>query len=447
MAFFEAMIYAFFQMLFRFTLKSYFKVITFSGKENIPEEGPVIFIANHPSALMDPLVLGALLNRQLYFLAAAEYMGKGLLYFFLERFIHMIPVYRPTIHPGEGAKNEDVFRKCYAHLDKEGVILIFPEGSSVTANRLQPLKTGTARIALGAEKNSNGATKVTIIPIGINYGDSHTFRKDLFVNIGAPISLDDPKIANITDDFEKANALTQLMQEKLKERLIHLKDEELDAIFEKITLVINHDVNPKLTEKNNPEAKFEMDKLIQDGLHYYLEKNPQVLVDLDEKLEVYLQRIKFYGVSDSALSTLSPKVKLYDYLRILFGIPFFVLGIIMNVLPYYAAIGVFRKLKIDPAFRGSIGVVIGLLFYLIWYIGLGVTMSRGLHLWWLGFVFFIVGYLSGRFTMYFLNLWHYLRKKGRLKKLLQTNRNVLRSLMHDRESIIADIEKYSVMRE
>jgi 1-acyl-sn-glycerol-3-phosphate acyltransferase len=422
-------------------------VITFSGKENIPKEGATIFIANHPSALLDPLVLAALLNKQLYFLAAAEYMGKGLLYFFLERFIHMIPVYRPNIHPGEVAKNQDVFRKCYEHLDNDGVILIFPEGSSVTANRLQPLKTGTARIALGAAKNSNGKTKVNIVPIGLNYGDSHSFRKDLYVNIGAPVSIDDSSVANVTDDYEKVNALTQLMQDKLKARLIHLNDEKLDAIFEKIALVLNHNSNPKLTEKNNPEAKFELDQKIQEGLHYHFDKNPQVLDLLHDKIENYLQRISFYGVSDSALSTLSPKVKLYDYLRILLGIPIFALGVIMNSLPYYAAIGVFKRMKIATAFKGSIGLVIGMVFYLIWYIGLGILISRGFHHWWLGFVFFAIGYFTGRFAMHFVNLWQFLRKKGRLKKLLQTNRNVLRSLMHDRESIIKDIEKYSVMRD
>ena len=434
-------------MIFKLTLKSYFKVITFSGKDNIPKEGAVIFIANHPSALMDPLVLGALLNRPLYYLAAAEYMGKGLLYYFLEKFIHMIPVYRPTIHPGEVAKNEDVFRKCYEHLDNDGVILIFPEGSSVTANRLQPLKTGTARIALGAAKNSNGATRVNIVPIGLNYGDSHSFRKDLYINIGTPVSIDDPSVANITDEVEKVKALTQLMQDKLKERLIHLEDEKLDTIFEKVALVLNHNANPKLTEKNNPEAKFELDQKIQDGLHYHFDKNPQVLDELHDKIENYLQRIAFYGVSDSALSTLSPKVKPYDYFRILIGMPIFTLGVIINALPYYAAIGVFKRLKIATAFKGSIGLVIGLVFYLIWYVGLGVAISRGFHHWWLGLVFFAVGYLSGRFAMHFVNLWQFLRKKGRLKKLLQTNRNVLRSLMHDRESILADIEKYSVMKD
>lgn len=422
-------------------------MITFSGKEHIPKDGAVIFIANHPSTLMDPLVLGALLERPLYYLAAAEFMGKGLVFRFLEYFIHMIPVYRPDTRPGEASKNKDVFRKCYEHLDKEGVILIFPEGSSITANRLRPLKTGAARIALGAELNSNGNTKVTIVPIGINYGDSHSFRKDLYVNIGPSISTDDPRIANIEDEFDKTNALNELMTERLKEQLIHVEDEKLDAFFNKIGMVINHHFLPETSEKTDPKAKFQLDKQIQEGLHFYYKREPQVIDSLNEKMDIYLDRVKFHGVSDASLATLSPKIRGYDYLRILFGTPVFVLGFIFNFIPYYGAIWTYRQLKVDLSFRGSIGVSLGLAYYLIWYIGLGVIVANLFNLWWMGFVFFTVGYLSGRFTMHYLNLLGYLREKGRLRKLLKSDRSVLRSLIHQREEIIDEVERYALMTE
>ena len=106
------MLYALFRFIFRISARFYFKTFQVKGAENIPKKGPVFIVANHPSGFMDPIVIGILTNRSLFFLA------KGAL--FQSRFsrwilsvLHVIPIFRGDETPGYAEKNEKIFSLCY----------------------------------------------------------------------------------------------------------------------------------------------------------------------------------------------------------------------------------------------------------------------------------------------------------------------------------------------
>lgn len=101
---------------------------------------------------MDPIVLARLINRKIYFLGKGE-LFKGAIISWLRNSLNIIPVYRKQDNPSELNKNADTFRKCYEHLEKDGVILTFPEGVSITERKLKLIKGGASHIALGAEYN------------------------------------------------------------------------------------------------------------------------------------------------------------------------------------------------------------------------------------------------------------------------------------------------------
>ena len=57
------MLYKIITALFYLTTKAYFRSITKHGKKHLPPKNtPVIFVSNHPSAFMDPILLAALIN-------------------------------------------------------------------------------------------------------------------------------------------------------------------------------------------------------------------------------------------------------------------------------------------------------------------------------------------------------------------------------------------------
>ena len=193
------MLYYTLKLLFYLTVKAYFRSITIHGKvSNSSKVKPILFAANHPSSFMDPIILGAYINRSLHFLARGD-VFKMKIVRPLFRQLHMIPVYKADLSPGQLHKNESTFEKCYDHLGKNKTLLIFPEGISKTERRLRPIKTGTARIALGAEEKNGFKLGLEIIPIGLNYSAPHLFKSDVHINYGAPILVKEYEAAYMRD--------------------------------------------------------------------------------------------------------------------------------------------------------------------------------------------------------------------------------------------------------
>ena len=63
--------------------------------------------------------------------------------------IGAIPVHKPEDH-NSPTSNDEMFASCYGALDDAGNILIFPEGVTRNEPSIATVKTGAARIAIGA---------------------------------------------------------------------------------------------------------------------------------------------------------------------------------------------------------------------------------------------------------------------------------------------------------
>ena len=120
--------YLFVKIYMRLGFAFYFKKILISGTKNIPKNKAILFVANHQNALIDPLLIGAISPRELNFLTRADVFNKPLIKALLST-VNMMPIYRIKDGRSGLSKNEEVFQKCYKILNKNGTILIFPEGN------------------------------------------------------------------------------------------------------------------------------------------------------------------------------------------------------------------------------------------------------------------------------------------------------------------------------
>src|SRR5688500_19399469 len=77
--------------------------------------------------------------------------------------------------------NAETFALARGILQRGGSIAIFPEGTTHSDPQLRELKTGAARISLGANLD------VAVIPTGIYYTAKHAFRSSALVRFGEPI--------------------------------------------------------------------------------------------------------------------------------------------------------------------------------------------------------------------------------------------------------------------
>ena len=169
---------------FRSMLRLFFRRIEIVGLDDVPSDQPVIFAANHPNGLVDPLFILCFAPRPVSFLAKAPLFRYPIIGY-LVRVLDAIPVYRKQ--DNTSGSNRETFGRARDVLRRGGSIAIFPEGTTHSDSRLRELKTGAARIALGAEMES-----IAIVPTGIYYTAKQTFRSEALAWFGTPIDSGGP---------------------------------------------------------------------------------------------------------------------------------------------------------------------------------------------------------------------------------------------------------------
>lgn len=157
-------LYALLQKILRPLFIVAFKIRT-DGFDTIPKQGPFIVICNHMSAF-DPLVVGTLIPRPVYFMAKAE-LFRIRPFAYMIRTLHAYPVTR-------GTPDRKALRYSLSLLHDGHTLLIFPEGHRTKTGELQPARSGTVFLS----KHSNAP----LIPVGIvgHYG----FRRGIRYAVG-----------------------------------------------------------------------------------------------------------------------------------------------------------------------------------------------------------------------------------------------------------------------
>jgi glycerol-3-phosphate O-acyltransferase/dihydroxyacetone phosphate acyltransferase len=380
-------LYSILKPLIKVSLKAFFRKIEVIGTENLALDGPIIFVSNHPNAFLDALILVISQKPELHFIAGAEWFGKGFKnYVFREEF-NMIPVVRPWLKKkGEAPAaepdvltNDEMFEQCYISLCVDKRIVIYPEGTSVTVPKIRALKTGASRIKVGADRYMKAAgmdKEVKIIPVGVNYYNPRTFQSDVILNVGAPIDFSDIKEE---DPKELVKVMTDRMHQKMSELVFHFEAEDFTAVAKKVYRILG----PKIKEKFDVDdadrkQKYLLHKKILDSVYHFFKSEPETFAKTLNKIDtltdqVAEQKLDFRFLGDQPF----PFVAL---LKLTLGLPFFLLGLVLNVVPYSLTRWVFEsKLrpkfattydhgKLNPSFLGSMAFLLAMVLFAVWYV-------------------------------------------------------------------------------
>src|SRR6266704_4923710 len=126
------------------------------------------------------------------------------------------------------SKNAETFETARAVLLRGGTIAVFPEGGSHSDPKLRPLKTGTARIALGAAAALPPGLVIQIVPVGLYYRAKQTFRSVALLHFGNPFPVERiPLAAGAGPPAEPVRELTARLEEAL--RALTLEAEEVNV--------------------------------------------------------------------------------------------------------------------------------------------------------------------------------------------------------------------------
>lgn len=170
-------------LIFGIALKLFFRRIEMVNGDTVPKGTGVIFVMNHPNGLVDPALVFVALPRQISFLAKSTLFKMPVISFLLKT-VEALPVYRRIDEGADISKNQQTFRAAEERLRDGGSIALFPEGVSHNSPTLLPLKTGAARIALGAVSVGDVPIDLRIVPVGLYYTSKTTFRSEALLHFG-----------------------------------------------------------------------------------------------------------------------------------------------------------------------------------------------------------------------------------------------------------------------
>ena len=189
-----------------------YRRVTVTSASRLPSDRPVILAANHGNALADVAVVITAMPDFPHFLAAASWW-KSAPARVLFRLGGVVPIHRRR--DGEDTRqNMSAFEACNAALASGAQIAIFPEGEMHLEPALMPLKTGVARIALGAAAEA-GLESVVIVPVGLVYEDRGRFRSDAEIHFGEPLAIVDWLDEYRLDPTKAVHGVTDLLADRL----------------------------------------------------------------------------------------------------------------------------------------------------------------------------------------------------------------------------------------
>lgn len=364
----------------RLVVRIFYRELEVTGLENIPENSGLLLCANHVNALVDVVVLQASINKNLRPLARSGLFANPFLSVILN-LIGAVPIFRRNDPGSDTTQNQDSFSKCYEILAKNETIIIFPEGQSHSAPHINKLKTGAARIALGAK--SNNSTDPVVIPVGLTFSRKGKFRSDVLVQYGKAIDLSTPETQ---EPFESVELVTDRIKQELAK--VTLNADSWEDIYLISRLEKFFALRRGKYRKGHLKDRFHALQRLIDAQRILRIYEPDKVRSLVVQLRGFERLCKCCGIRDYHLTIkYKPLLVTLYVLRLvtilLIGLPVALWGLINCFIPYQLTRIVARKIAKGPDQYDTASVSFGMFFFSIFwstqayvvYLYFGTTVS------------------------------------------------------------------------
>jgi 1-acyl-sn-glycerol-3-phosphate acyltransferase len=353
-------------------LRIFFRHIEVVGSERLPEGG-LLLAPNHPNGLVDPLFVFCLSPRPVSFLAKAPLFETPIVKTFIAA-LDALPVYRAQ-DGYDTSRNRETLDASRRILDRGGAIAIFPEGKSHDEPGLEPLKTGPARIALGARA---GGGHVSIIPCGIFYTLKETFRSDAVLVFGDAIKVPLSELDEAGEPpFEVARELTAQLRDGLEELLVQGQSHDLLTLAARAARVVRGaqgelERGPNAGDIGPLEEQRQLRRLLLHGYASLVDRHRDQIESLSARIEVLDGLFAHYGLDPARPGAPERKVSLVRALLNLVAMvaaaPFAVVGIVAHWFPYRGIDVLARRMaKGEGSVLSTMKILGGLLLFPLWW--------------------------------------------------------------------------------
>jgi glycerol-3-phosphate O-acyltransferase / dihydroxyacetone phosphate acyltransferase len=429
----------------RFWLWFFFRSVDVRHPERVPADGPVLLCINHPNNFIDSLLVGGAVPRKVHYLATAALFRNRLVARFLLA-CGAIPVYRKQDDPDKMQKNADTFDACYRAFSEGRLVAIYPEGTTHAEVRVQRIKTGAARLALGYETERPGALRV--IPVGLNFDARKSFRGRVLVSFGPAIAVTPYLDAYRRDPVKAVEAVTDAIQWGIEAEVVHVERIDESRLVNAIQELYRDELVRELREERGLADKqidlVRLSRAIVDSTNYFKQRDPERVERIWQSIQSYRALLAEYRVKDEAvrarLERRRPRQRIRRGWEAIAGFPFFVYGATVNFLPYWIPRWVARRMsrkETDYATWRFLTAMLALpLFWALetWLVarlaGPAVALAFLVSLPLSGVIAYRYWVGAGR-----------LRSRLRFGALALTREHVARRLTTERQALIAELER------
>jgi 1-acyl-sn-glycerol-3-phosphate acyltransferase len=332
--------------------------------ERVPPTGPVLLVANHPNSLLDPVLVSAAARRPVRFLAKAPLFTDRKVGWAV-RASGAIPVYRRVDNPEAMGGNVDTFRAAHAALAGGAAIGIFPEGISHNEPGIAAVKTGAARIALGAL--AQHPEPFPIVPVGLVFRRKDVFRSEALAVIGRPVDWSD-LAGRTSEDREAVADLTRRIERAMRQVTINLERWEDQPLVDCAEAVWQAEWG----SDTDPARKLERLEVATSILSHIRSAPDPGASALADDVALHCRQLARLRVTPGDLAV---DVRLRASMRwglrrfYLLGAPAFVValaGLVVSWLPNYVTGRVATALGPDVDQRSTFKLLAGTAAYVIW---------------------------------------------------------------------------------
>jgi len=285
----------------RLALRVYFRRIEIVDLANVPLDKPVIFVLNHPNALVDPVFLLCLAPRRVSFLAKAPLFRMPVIGS-LVRALDCLPAYRPQDKGEDVNRNQETFAAARALLARGGTIGICPEGVSHNEPRLKPLKTGAARIALAAV-SSGQKLDLKIVPVGLYYTEKTSFRSSALLHFGEPLTVDPVTLdSDGAPPRDAVRALSDRVEEALRDVMLHAEHDDALGLIERTERIFSAEELNEVAEEQSLTRSRDLRQRLLEGYALLRTRSPKRIAAVEARVNRFESELKQAGIDPFDLS-------------------------------------------------------------------------------------------------------------------------------------------------
>jgi 1-acyl-sn-glycerol-3-phosphate acyltransferase len=336
-------------------------------------DGPVLVVANHPNSLLDPLIVFRTAGRPTRPLAKAPLFDQAIVGSML-RGLGGLPVYRRQDDPAQMHRNDATFDAAIGALRAGDAVQIFPEGLSHSEPGLAPLRTGAARIALGAEAASGWTLGLRIVPIGLTYRRKALFRGDALAVIGEPFDIAELRAPYESDPTEAVRALTAEIGRRLEAVTLSLTSHEDQTLIDTADRLYTREKGVHgWREREELRDRFPRLQLFARGLALLRAADPERHDRLAHAVRRYHRHLQTFGAAEGDVP---PEYRPASVLRytivegvlLAVGFPLAAIGAVLWYPAWIAPRFVVRAIRPDPEAVATYKLAGGFFAVLVWQI-------------------------------------------------------------------------------